>query len=328
MGINFPFFNNNYNSIYVSANSILSFGAGSMAYANVGIPTIDEPNNYIGILWDDLSPQNGGSVFYFHDVVNNRFIVSFANVPFYSGGGNLNFEAILYPSGRILLEYAGIDGGTRGLNQCTVGIENANGDDGLQIVYNSDYLHSNLAILISPPSHWLSSNVMGGSLVAGHDTTAIITFDATYLTSGTYTGHIDLDSNDPDESYVQIPVTFYVSDIPPLCSYIPGDINGNGSVNGVDIVFAVNYFKGTGPHPPTDCSGICPEVSPFYAAGDVNGNCAFNGIDITFFVRFLKLQVPALLTCPDCQPGSMNIQSPEIVPKIMAPVINKASAVK
>jgi hypothetical protein len=89
------------------------------------------------------------------------------------------------------------------------------------------------------------------------------------------------------------------------CHYTPGDINGNHSVNGVDIVYAVNYLKGTGPVPPVDCGGICPEVSPFFAAGDVNGNCAFNGIDITFFVRFLKGQVPSLLNCTDCPPAPL-----------------------
>ena len=100
------------------------------------------------------------------------------------------------------------------------------------------------------------------------------------------------------------------------CQYRPGDINNNGSVNGVDIVYAVNYLKGTGNPPPVDCGGICPETSPFYAAGDVNGNCAFNGIDITYFVRFLKLQVPGLLTCPDCPPGSLNMQLLESIPDL------------
>jgi hypothetical protein len=92
----------------------------------------------------------------------------------------------------------------------------------------------------------------------------------------------------------------------PGCHYIPGDINGNGSVNPVDIVYAVNYLKsGGGSPPPIDCgspAGPCPETSPFYAAADVNGNCAFNGVDITYFVRYLKLEVPSLLYCLDCPP--------------------------
>ena len=96
-----------------------------------------------------------------------------------------------------------------------------------------------------------------------------------------------------------------------LCQYIPGDVNGNGEVNSLDIVFAVNYLKG-GEAPPMDCYLVCPSTpNPFYAAGDVNGNCTFNGIDITYFVRYLKLQVPRLLYCPDCPPGPQKLLDSE-----------------
>lgn len=89
------------------------------------------------------------------------------------------------------------------------------------------------------------------------------------------------------------------------CAYTPGDINGNGTANGIDVVYGVNYFKG-GSHPPIDCYPVCQsEPNPFFAAGDVNGNCAFNGIDITFFVRYLKGQVPSLLSCTDCPPAGL-----------------------
>jgi hypothetical protein len=92
---------------------------------------------------------------------------------------------------------------------------------------------------------------------------------------------------------------------PPPCSYVPGDINGNGSANGIDVTYGVAYLKG-GPVPPIDCGapvGPCPHASPFYAAADVNGNCAFNGIDITFYVSYLKGSQPALLFCIDCPPA-------------------------
>ena len=104
---------------------------------------------------------------------------------------------------------------------------------------------------------------------------------------------------------------------PPGCVYTPGDINGNHSVNGVDIVYAVNYLTGRGGPPPTDCFPACPLTpNPFYAAGDVNGNCAFNGIDITFFVRFLKLQVPSLLYCADCPPAPALTITPKLGSRI------------
>jgi plastocyanin len=89
------------------------------------------------------------------------------------------------------------------------------------------------------------------------------------------------------------------------CIYVPGDINGNGSANGIDVTFGVSYFKGGNP-PPRDCGnpvGPCPQGSPFYAAGDVNGNCAFNGIDVTFYVAYLKGLQPALLHCSSCPPA-------------------------
>lgn len=85
------------------------------------------------------------------------------------------------------------------------------------------------------------------------------------------------------------------------CAYVPGDINGNGQANGIDIGYGVNYFKG-GPVPPITCP-TCPQTPPFYAAGDVNGNCSFNGIDISFYVNYLKGIQPALQFCPSCPPA-------------------------
>jgi hypothetical protein len=85
------------------------------------------------------------------------------------------------------------------------------------------------------------------------------------------------------------------------CSYVPGDINGNGTTNGIDVTYGVTYLKG-GAMPPVVC-GACPQTQPFFAAGDVNGSCSFNGIDITYFVGFLK-GGPALQYCTDCPPAN------------------------
>jgi hypothetical protein len=56
----------------------------------------------------------------------------------------------------------------------------------------------------------------------------------------------------------------------------PGDANGSGIVNGIDVVYLVSYFKG-GPPPP----------DPILRA-DANGNCAVNGIDVVYLVSYLK----------------------------------------
>jgi len=81
------------------------------------------------------------------------------------------------------------------------------------------------------------------------------------------------------------------------CSYAVGDVNNNGTLNGIDVTYGVSYFKGGNPPPYTcNCNG-----SDWFVAGDVNGNCQFNGIDITYMVGYFKggaLPIP----CPACPP--------------------------
>jgi hypothetical protein len=82
------------------------------------------------------------------------------------------------------------------------------------------------------------------------------------------------------------------------CSYILGDINGNGVVNGLDIVYGINYFKGGNP-PPYTCQ--CGSLGLIYIAGDINASCSFNGIDITDMVNFFG-GFSDLYPCPFCPP--------------------------
>lgn len=84
------------------------------------------------------------------------------------------------------------------------------------------------------------------------------------------------------------------------CVYISGDANASGVFNGIDVVYSVNYLKGTGAAPPDTCD--CPPNGVIYAAADANGNCAFNGIDVTFSVNYLKGQGIGPSPCPDCPP--------------------------
>jgi hypothetical protein len=58
--------------------------------------------------------------------------------------------------------------------------------------------------------------------------------------------------------------------------YLPGDANNSGAVNGLDVVYLVNYLKGYGPPP-----------DPFLA-GDANGSCTVNGLDVTYLILYFK----------------------------------------
>ncbi len=85
----------------------------------------------------------------------------------------------------------------------------------------------------------------------------------------------------------------------PNCQYVPGDINGNGAANGLDVTYGVNYFKG-GSEPPYSCE--CTTNNTWFVAADVNGSCAFNGLDITYLVQYYR-GGPGLLYCADCPPS-------------------------
>ena len=59
-------------------------------------------------------------------------------------------------------------------------------------------------------------------------------------------------------------------------NYLAGDANGSLNVNGLDVVYLVNYFKGAGPPP-----------DPILL-GDANGDCYTNGLDVIYLVNFFK----------------------------------------
>jgi hypothetical protein len=85
---------------------------------------------------------------------------------------------------------------------------------------------------------------------------------------------------------------------PSGCDYVVGDANDSGSLNGLDVTYGVNYFKG-GSLPPYECE--CTPGNTWYVAGDVNASCNYNGLDITYLVSYLK-GGPAPEPCADCPP--------------------------
>jgi len=154
---------------------------------------------------------------------------------------------------------------------------------------------------------WITASPDTGNVPASQSDTIAVTISAASLTPGTYTGQVNVNSNDSNEGVTILPVTFIVTEPGGSgCDYVIGDINGNGTPNGIDVTFGVTFLKG-GTAPPDTCFD-CPSTGEFLlATGDVNGSCAFNGIDITFYVAFLKALQPALLYCPDCPPVSRTV---------------------
>ena len=263
----FDFYGNTKNSVKIASNGYLTFGADGADYSNDPIPDPDDPNDFIAPFWDDLNPLASGEVYYYNDEANDRFIVEWYQVPHYYNSGSYTFEAILYPDGEILFQYQNMNGE---LASATIGIENSNASDGLQVVYNASYVHNNLALLITTNQGWLSEDPRSGFLDPGESTVVNAIIDATDLENGVYTADIIILSNDPDEDSIVIPVTLTVG-----ISYIAGDANGDGEVNSADLAYLANFLFGGGPSP-----------DPMLA-GDANGDCEVTTVDLVYLANYL-----------------------------------------
>lgn len=137
MGIAFPFYGTDYSEIFVSSNGHLTFGAGSTSLSNVAIPTAGAPDNLIAPFWDDLNPVDTDrldSVRVLDDFANGRFIVTYNGIPAYSGSVPLIFQTVLYADGTIRVNYQDMD--EADVDEATVGVENADGTDGLQVNFD------------------------------------------------------------------------------------------------------------------------------------------------------------------------------------------------
>jgi hypothetical protein len=126
------------------------------------------------------------------------------------------------------------------------------------------------------------------------DGTFTITFDASAGYRDSIINNISITPGDTTALNVVL------TEIQGGCTYIIGDANGNGTTNGIDVTYMVNFLKGVGAEPPNTCD--CPGHGFIYSAADANGSCDFNGIDVTYMVNYLKGGAIELLGCPDCPP--------------------------
>ena len=209
LGLDFPYYGTLFNSINVGIKGWLSFTSTGGLYNNQPIPSATEPNDMLAPFWDDLNPNFGGTIYYFADATNDRFIVQWDAVSHFPDGPMETFQAILNADGSIVYQYHTVNLDTG----CTVGIENAAGTDGLEVIFNTGgYLHDGLAIrfAVDPGLAWLSVAPASGIVEPLGDIVLDVTMDATELEEGTYYADVQIATNDPDNELLVVPVTLTV----------------------------------------------------------------------------------------------------------------------
>ncbi len=168
----FSFYGRLYQEVEVSRAGYLGFGAAAPALPRrpagrngvTRIPDGQLPNAAVYAFWDDLVVDEAASVRTetTGSAPDRAFVVEWRNVAFRDQPQlRVRFEVVLYEDGRILTQYftAGPDARQHG-GSATVGLEDADGVDGLEYSDHDPSLDSGSALLYAlPPSGILEGQV-------------------------------------------------------------------------------------------------------------------------------------------------------------------------
>ena len=221
IGFSFNFFGQSYKNFFVSSNGIIGFENSSSydSRNNKKIPDENEPDNFIAWFWDDLDARNS-SVYY--KTTDNQLIIQFKDFLQYGSKGIINAQIILNKNGNFYIQYKDISDNFN-TDTGTIGAENMDGNDGVLVSYNSDFIHESLCIQFQDINNiWLISSEQSGLLAQNQIKQLSITVDAQSISSGNYTGELFIDSNDPQYSKITIILAIEVLQKPePIFSITP-----------------------------------------------------------------------------------------------------------
>jgi hypothetical protein len=178
-----------------------------------------------------------------------------------------DFQIVLYPNGDIDVNYNSIIGD----HDATIGIQNATGTDGIQVASGSSFAANNKSLFFSTGLDWLSLNSeTTGQLAYGASSMHNFDVNSAGLSNGDYTGYVKITSNGGSAS---IPINLSVSY---GSEVMPGDINGDETVNIQDIILLINFIL----------ESDTPNNTEFEAA-DINGDGILNVLDVVNFVNLI-----------------------------------------
>ncbi len=274
IGFDFPFLGGTYSQCIVNANGWVGFGSDdNTSWENTNIPSSAAPGPAIFGLWDDLNPVNdncnsycSGNVYYYGD--GEKFVVWFDEVAHWWTNfedSYYDFQFVLYPNGQIDLNYNTLTG----THSATVGIQDAGGNNGMQVASDQAYLHDGLSLKFSHEPDWISVAPSTGEVNAGYSEVLTITADATGQEEGFYEGYLRLVTSGGNAG---LPVSMVVSG----SASMPGDINGDELVNIQDIIFLINFILDVDE----------PDTGQFSAA-DMNDDGVLNIQDIILIINVI-----------------------------------------
>lgn len=240
LGFGFKYYGQTTNTVYASSNGFVSFAAPTVnSITNVALPNTANPNGLMAAFWDDLDGTNGGQVFYKN--YPDKTIIQYKNWQKYSAStSSLNFQIVLFPSGKILYYY---DNMNATLNSASVGIENQTGTVGLGAAYNANFIQNNLAVQFKAEPDWLAATNMSGMLYNGNSAAVKLTMNSAGLPLGTYSMDMVVRSNDPQKPIDTVKIVMIsTNEIPvELISFTAEAVNGAATLNWITATETNNF---------------------------------------------------------------------------------------
>ena len=272
LDFNLPFYtndlnNNYYNQLFINPNGWVGFETDSDAWDNTSIPTNQINGAAIFALWDDLNPVNencnqycSGNVYYHSNA--ERFVIWFDQVAhWWTNFENTfyDFQIVLYPSGKIDLNYRNLVGNY----DASVGIQK-NTTVGTQVLYGTDDLSNNLNVTFDASPQWLTINPDEGTLMEGQSALISLIVNTNNLLDGDYNGYLRILSNGGNAT---LPVNLTVN------GALLGDTNGDAMINVLDVIIMVNMILGL------------TEID--LNTADMNSDGVVNVLDITLLLNII-----------------------------------------
>jgi probable HAF family extracellular repeat protein len=210
IGFEFPFFGENYHTVYASSNGYITFGAGSLRFNSRPLPSTLMAPNLVAALAGDLNLRASGDVYYLEQP--DGVVIQYNNAAPYNTQGSMTFQIVLKRDGTILFYYKDMIGP---LEQWTVGVQNEARDVGLTVASNTAYLESNLAVrIIDTQKHQLVTTAPQGTIYNGSYTDSDQPDGPTYVwddisATGTRLNNLS-DADDSSESFnISFPFPFF-----------------------------------------------------------------------------------------------------------------------
>jgi hypothetical protein len=174
----FPFFGTSRSTLQVCTEGYIDFTTWLPYGSNRSFPAYDRPPSMIAGFWDDLDPFTSGDI-YFQEF-SDHCVIEYQNVARSGWPGTVTFQIVLFASRAFEVRYHTL---ATAANSCTVGFQDLDHGVAETLVYNQNYLTSNLRL------RWerlpfLSATATSGTVPAHSSATVTLAFDATHTEAG------------------------------------------------------------------------------------------------------------------------------------------------